>query len=168
MLLRTRQSETLGVIPCWPCRERILSVCLTWRNTCFGRNNNSHVDFGGGPFSKSLSATLWPWTSVRPLFGPYRKYGWDFPEEIPESTAGNALRAFPGSFPSRVRLGSPKPYTSRHLRLPEHFQKSLPLSTAGDASFFRIGSGEGLSELVMGFPAVLGGISDCSTAMQAL
>ena len=37
--------------------------------------------------------------------------------------------------PSRVRLGSPKPYNSRHLRRPEHFQSSLPLSTAGDASF---------------------------------
>ena len=58
-------------------------------------------------------------------------------------------------FPSRVRLGSPKPYKSRHLRLPEHFQKSLPLSTAGDASFFRSGSREGLSEFVMEFPAVL-------------
>ena len=33
---------------------------------------------------------------------------------------------------------------------------SPPPSTAGDASFFRSGSGEGLSELVMGFPAVLG------------
>ena len=60
-------------------------------------------------------------------------------------------------FPSRVRLGCPKPYNSRHLRLPERFQNSLPPSTAGDASFFRIGSGEGLSELVMEFPAVLGG-----------
>ena len=59
------------------------------------------------------------------------------------------------NFPRRVRLGSPKPYTSRHLRLPEHFQKSLPPSTAGDASFFRSGSGEGLSEPVMEFPAVL-------------
>ena len=59
-------------------------------------------------------------------------------------------------FPSRVRLGCPKPYNSRHLRLPEHFQNYLPPSTAGDASFFRIGSGEGLSELVMEFPAVLG------------
>ena len=59
-------------------------------------------------------------------------------------------------FPSRVRLGCPKPYNSRHLRLPERFQNSLPPSTAGDASFFRIGSGEGLSELVMEFPAVLG------------
>ena len=58
-------------------------------------------------------------------------------------------------FPSRVRLGCPKPYNSRHLRLPEHFQNYLP-STAGDASFFRIGSGEGLSELVMEFPAVRG------------
>ena len=59
-------------------------------------------------------------------------------------------------FPSRVRLGCPKHYNSRHLRLPERFQNSLPPSTAGDASFFRSGSGEGLSELVMEFPAVLG------------
>ena len=35
--------------------------------------------------------------------------------------------------------------SSRHLRLPEHFQNSLPPRTAGDASFFRNGSGEGLS-----------------------
>ena len=59
-------------------------------------------------------------------------------------------------FPSRVRLGCPKPNNSRHLRLPERFQNSLPPSTAGDASFFRSGSGEGLSEPVMEFPAVLG------------
>ena len=59
-------------------------------------------------------------------------------------------------FPSRVRLGCPKPYNSRHLRLPEHFQNCLPPSTAGGASFFRSGSGEGLSEPVMEFPAVLG------------
>ena len=60
-------------------------------------------------------------------------------------------------FPPRVRLGCPKPNNSRHLRLPERFQNSLPPSTAGDASFFRIGSGEGLSELfVMEFPAILG------------
>ena len=42
-------------------------------------------------------------------------------------------------FPSRVRLGCPKSYNSRHLRLPEHFQNCLPPSTAGDASFFRSG-----------------------------
>ena len=52
-------------------------------------------------------------------------------------------------FPSRVQLGSPKPYNSRHLKPPEHFQNSLPLTTAGEASFFRSGSGEGLSELVI-------------------
>ena len=71
-------------------------------------------------------------------------------------------------FPSRVRLGCPKSYNSRHLRLPEHFQNYLPPSTAGGASFFRIGSGEGLSEPVMEFPAVLGvylrgGCSICVT-----
>ena len=59
-------------------------------------------------------------------------------------------------FPSRVRPGCPKTRNSRHLRLPERFQNFLPPNTAGDASFFRIGSGEGLSELVMEFPAVLG------------
>ena len=59
-------------------------------------------------------------------------------------------------FPSRVRLGCPKPYNSRHLKAPEHFQNSLPPSTAGNASFFRSGSGEGLSEPVIQFPAVLG------------
>ena len=58
-------------------------------------------------------------------------------------------------FSLKVRLGSPKLYNSRHLRLPEHFQNSLPLSMAGDASLFRSGSGEGLSELVMEFPAIL-------------
>ena len=69
---------------------------------------------------------------------------------------GNALRAFPG-IPLESTAGiAPKPFRLRHLRLPEHFQNSLPLSTAGDASFFRSGSGQGLSELVMEFPAVLG------------
>ena len=58
-------------------------------------------------------------------------------------------------FLSRVRLGSPKPYETRYLKLPEHFQNYLPPSTAGGASFFRSGCGEGLSELVMEFPAVL-------------
>ena len=59
-------------------------------------------------------------------------------------------------FPSRVRLGSPQPCDQRHLRSPEHFQNSLPPRTAGNSSFFRSGSGEGLSEPVMEFPAVLG------------
>ena len=93
------------------------------------------------------------------IIGPHPQYGWEFPEEIPEKfrkDPGNALRERFLEFPSRVRLGCPKPYNSRHLRLPEHFQNSLPPSTAGGASFFRSGSGEGLPEPVMEFPAVLG------------
>ena len=63
-------------------------------------------------------------------------------------------------FPSRVRLGSPKPYNSRHLRLPEHFQNSLPQYGCGRLFFqkwfrrvpLRAGHGipsstEGISEI---------------------
>ena len=67
--------------------------------------------------------------------GTFRKNSGKTPETLSERFL---------EFPSRVRRGSPKPYNSRHLRLPEHFQNSLPTSTAGDASFFRSGSGEGL------------------------
>ena len=74
----------------------------------------------------------------------------------------NALRAFL-EFLSRVRLGSPKDYTSRHLKAPKHFQSCLPPSTAGDASFFRSGSAEGLSEPVREFPAVLGAFLNWET-----
>ena len=70
-------------------------------------------------------------------------------------------------FPSRARLGSPKPYNSRHLRLPEHFQNSLPPSTAGSASFSRSVFGEGLSELVMeGIPSNTEGISELETLLK--
>ena len=101
-----------------------------------------------------------PWQLFPPtVVGPY-----------PPSTAGTFRMKFRKNsgktpetlserfleFLSRVRLGCPKPYNSRHLRLPEHFQNYLPPSTAGGASFFRSGSGEGLPELVMEFPAVLG------------
>ena len=41
-------------------------------------------------------------------------------------------------FPSRIRLGSPKPYNSRHLKPPEHFQNCLPLSTAWGSSFSEV------------------------------
>ena len=41
-------------------------------------------------------------------------------------------------FPSRVRLGSPKPYNSRQLRLPEHFQKSLPPVRLGTPLFSEV------------------------------
>ena len=41
-------------------------------------------------------------------------------------------------FPSRVRLGSPKTYNSRHLRLPEHFQNSLPPVLLGTHLFSEV------------------------------
>ena len=85
---------------------------------------------------------LRPWSELprRRNSRPHPQYGWDFPEnsgETPETLSELFLE-----FPSRVRLGSPKPYNSRHLKAPEHFQNTLPPSTAGDASSFRSGSGE--------------------------
>ena len=55
-----------------------------------------------------------------------------FRKEFPETLSERFLE-----FPLRVRLGSPKPYNSRHSKAPEHFQNCLPPSTAGDASFFQ-------------------------------
>ena len=88
---------------------------------------------------------FWPSTA-----GTFRKKFRKNSGKTPETLSERFLE-----FPSRVRLGSPKPYSSRHLRLPEHIQNSLAPSTAGGASLFRSGSGEGLSELVMEFLAVL-------------
>ena len=67
--------------------------------------------------------------------GPYPQYGWDFPQEIPENSGKTpeTLSERFLEFPSRVRLGSPKPYNSRHLRLPEHFQNSLPPERASQS-----------------------------------
>ena len=103
-------------------------------------------------------------TKARLLKHDFPVHGWDFPEEIPEEIPETLSELFL-EFPSRVRLGSLKSYNSRHLKPPEHFPEFSPPSTAGDASFFKSGSGEGLSEPVMEFPAVLGsqqywGISD--------
>ena len=50
---------------------------------------------------------------------------------------GNALRAFPG-IPLESTAGIPQAYNSRHLKAPEHFQNSLPPTTAGDASFSEV------------------------------
>ena len=85
--------------------------------------------------------------------GTFRKKSGKTPETLSERFL---------EFPSRVRLGCPKPSISRLLRLPERFQNFLPPSTAGNASFFRIGPGEGLSELVMEFPAVPGAFLNIS------
>ena len=81
-------------------------------------------------------------------YRPQPQYGWDFAEEIPENFRNfspETLSELFLEFPLRVRLGSPKPYKSRHLMPPDHFQNSLSLNTAGNASFFRSGSGDCLS-----------------------
>ena len=95
------------------------------------------------------------------IFGPYPQHGWVFPEETPERP-GTLSEPFL-EFPSRVRLGSPKPCSSRHLRLPEHFQNSLPLSTAGGDSFFQRWFRRGPLRAGRGIPSSTEGISDfCS------
>ena len=64
-------------------------------------------------------------------------------------------------FPSRVRLGYPKPYNSRCSRLPEHFQNSLPPpSTAGDALFFQKWFRRVPLRAGHGIPSSTGGISE--------
>ena len=63
-------------------------------------------------------------------------------------------------FPLRVRLGSPKSYNSRHLKAPEHFQNSLPPSTAGDASFFQKWLRRGPLRAGHGTPSSTGCISE--------
>ena len=70
------------------------------------------------------------------------------PRKRSQSVSGNSRREY--------GWDAPNPCNSRHLRLPEHFQNYLLPSTAGDASFFRSGSGEGLPEPAMEFPAILG------------
>ena len=67
----------------------------------------------------------------------------------------NAVRAFP-AIPLESTAGNAQDLHLKAFKASrEHFRNSLHLSTAGDASFLRSGSGEGLSELVMEFPAVL-------------
>ena len=63
--------------------------------------------------------------------------GWDFPEEILGKTPETLSELFL-EFPSRVRLGSPKPYHSMHLRLPEHFKNSLPTVRLGTPLFSEV------------------------------
>ena len=90
------------------------------------------------PTRKYPDQEVWVWVPFR----PHPQYGSDFPEENSGKTPETLSELFL-ELTSRVRLGSPKPYSSRRLKPPEHFQNCLPLSTAGDASFFRSGSGEG-------------------------
>ena len=74
--------------------------------------------------------------------------------KIPERPRKRS-QSFSWNSPRNYSWETPETYNSKRLKAPEHFQNSLPLNTAGDASFFRSGSGEDLSELIMEFPAVL-------------
>ena len=115
---------------------------------------------------------FWSWMLLLPQLPPSSRSLRLFPLGHTPSTAGTSRKKFGENsgktpetlskrfleFSSRVRLGCPKPYNSRHLRLPERFQNSLPPSTAGDASFFQNWFRRGpLRAVVMEFPAVLGG-----------
>ena len=64
------------------------------------------------------------------------------------------------NFPREYGWDAPNPISQGILRFPERFQNSLPPSTAGDASFFRSGSGEGPLRAGHGIPSSTGGISE--------
>ena len=104
--------------------------------------------------------------------GPHPQYGWDFPEEIPEkfrkhfrkNSGRNPLSERFLEFPSRVRLRSPKPHNSRHLRLPEHFQNSLLPQHSWVRLFFEKWFRRGRLRAGHGIPNSTGGISDKSKA----
>ena len=63
-------------------------------------------------------------------------------------------------FPLRVRLGCPKPYHSRHLRLPERFQNSLPPQYGWGRLFFQNRFRRGPLRAGHGIPSSTGGISE--------
>ena len=71
----------------------------------------------------------------------------------------NALRVFL-EFPSRVRLGCPKPPNLRHSKPPEHFQHSLPLQYGSGRFFFRKWFRRGPLRAGHGIPSSTEGISD--------
>ena len=75
--------------------------------------------------------------------------------ETCQKDPANGLRAFP-AIPIESTAGIPQALQFKAFEGSRAFPEFSPPSTAGDISFFRKGSGEGLSELVMEFPAVVG------------
>ena len=126
----------------------VLSAAFDEHRTKREQKNEKKSKFPG----KALRAVLsWATPPVR-LGVPGRNSG-----NIPERHSETLSEHLQAHSPREYGWDPPKPYhNSRHLRLPENLQNSLHLSTAGDASFSRSGSGEGLSELFMEFKAVLG------------
>ena len=141
-----------------------------------GRNLQGHflVDFSRffphsfGSFSRFFShfqSTLVNFSQFLSIFVSFKQVIQDKHARISHRQEGGAkqhpISELPLELPSRVRLGTLKPYTSRRFKPPEHFQNSL--QPYGAPLFFRSGSGEGLSELVMEFGAVLRGRGICSS-----
>ena len=91
--------------------------------------------------------------------GTFRKKFRKNSRKTPETLSERFLE-----FPSRVRLGCPKPYNSRHLRLPERFQNSLPPSTGTgwERLFFQKWFRRGPLRAGHGIPSSTGGISEQS------
>ena len=116
--------DTLGDTP-WdtlgPKGRRARETPVGGRALCKGRPMGVEVELPTWFRTRRLGHT--PSTA-----GTFRKKFRNNSGRTPETLSERFLE-----FPSRVRLGCPKPYNSRHLRLPEHFQNSLPPSTAGRA-----------------------------------
>ena len=95
---------------------------------------------------------------------PYPQYGWDFLEEIPEKkkNSGKTPETLSELFlelPSRVQLGTPKPYNSMQLKPPEHFQNSPPQYGWGRL-FFRKCFRSGPLRAGHGIPSSTDGMSE--------
>ena len=99
-----------------------------------------------GPAQCKIAESAW-------AAGTFPGTFWQNSGKTPERLSESFLE-----FPSRVRLGCPKPYDSRHLRLPERFQNSLPPQYGWGRLFFQKWFRRGpLRAVVMEFPAALGG-----------
>ena len=110
----------------WKCRALLNHLA---RTPCvpsayalfYGWKQRELSDLHGGTWDRFRRVLQGPYPGMA---GTFRKNSGKTPETLSERLL---------EFPSKVRPGSPKPYDSRQLRLPEHFQNSLPLSMAGDA-----------------------------------
>ena len=74
------------------------------------------------------------------MSGIYPQYSWDFPKEILKNSRdpGNTLKACPGTPLKKVRLGTPKPYTSSHLNAQERSRILSPSIRLGTPLFSEV------------------------------
>ena len=93
-----------------------------------------------------------------PSNGQYPKYGWDFSGKIPEG---------PRKRSESFSWSSPKPYNSRHLKAPEHFQNSLPPQHGWGRLFLQKWFRRGPLRAGHGIPSSTGGTSDLNQKKQS-